>query len=343
MKVIFSTYLPVSLISGGPRVQLFQTAAELRKQNVSVSFFNQWNLKNFLKADLVHLFAANIGTYHLARILHQQNIPFVVSPIIFSQRSNNFIKLATKSTNFIKKIKPGFFSDFQITEDICNWALHSLPNTTDEYKLLNNGLNISKNKLTVIPNGVEKKFLTGSKTLFKNKYKVDNFILNVGHIGPERKNVLRLINAIKGTKYKLVVIGKISKDSSGGKCVVEANKNKNIILLDGIEHDSPLLRSAYASCKVFALPSLFETPGIAALEAALAGANIVITDKGGTKDYFNNFAEFVNPHSETSILSGIEKSFSKPKTTELQKHIQNNFLWSVVAKKTLAVYKKVLS
>jgi len=43
-----------------------------------------------------------------------------------------------------------------------------------------------------------------------------------------------------------------------------------------------MLASAYAACDVFVLPSMFETPGIAALEAGLAGAKIVITKYGGT-------------------------------------------------------------
>ncbi len=35
-----------------------------------------------------------------------------------------------------------------------------------------------------------------------------------------------------------------------------------------LDHDDPLLASAYAAARVFALPSWFETPGLAALEAA---------------------------------------------------------------------------
>ena len=41
--------------------------------------------------------------------------------------------------------------------------------------------------------------------------------------------------------------------------------------LGASDHDDPLLASAYAAARVFALPSWFETPGLAALEAALAG------------------------------------------------------------------------
>ena len=67
-----------------------------------------------------------------------------------------------------------------------------------------------------------------------------------------------------------------------------------------------LLASAYAACDVFVLPSQFETPGIAALEAGLAGAKIVITPVGGTKrSYFGNNAIYVEPTSTENIAEGI--------------------------------------
>ena len=48
------------------------------------------------------------------------------------------------------------------------------------------------------------------------------------------------------------------------------------------------LASAYAAARVFALPSWFETPGLAALEAGLAGCAVAITPYGSTRDYFGD-------------------------------------------------------
>ena len=41
--------------------------------------------------------------------------------------------------------------------------------------------------------------------------------------------------------------------------------------LGRLDHHDPLLASAYAAARVFALPSWFETPGLAALEAGPGG------------------------------------------------------------------------
>jgi glycosyltransferase involved in cell wall biosynthesis len=104
-----------------------------------------------------------------------------------------------------------------------------------------------------------------------------------------------------------------------------------------------MLASAYAACEVFVLPSLFETPGIAALEAGLAGAKIVITPHGGTRDYFGLLAQYVDPFSVESIRIGILSALSANRTDTLQHHIKKEFLWSTTAEKTLAVYQRVLS
>jgi glycosyltransferase involved in cell wall biosynthesis len=113
-------------------------------------------------------------------------------------------------------------------------------------------------------------------------------------------------------------------------------------MLDNISHESDLLASAYAACDVFVLPSLYETPGIAALEAALAGAKIVITGIGGTKEYFGQYAEYVEPTSVELIHHGITTALNKVSNNALREHVRREFLWERVAEKTVQVYRKVV-
>jgi glycosyltransferase involved in cell wall biosynthesis len=114
------------------------------------------------------------------------------------------------------------------------------------------------------------------------------------------------------------------------------------MILDSMAHDSGLFASAYAACDVFVLPSLFETPGIAALEAGLAGAKVVITPHGGTKEYFREYAEYVDPYSVENIRKGIQNSLNRQKNTQLRDHIKKNFLWKSVAQRLVALYQTVL-
>jgi glycosyltransferase involved in cell wall biosynthesis len=217
-----------------------------------------------------------------------------------------------------------------------------LPNTVTEADRISSGFGISKSKIKVIHNGVSKRFLNGNPDLFRKKYGMDKFILNVGHIGPYRKNMLRFIRAVKNLDYQTVIIGKVSDAGETSQVMKEAENNGRIHFISDIPNDSPLLASAYAACETFVLPSLFETPGIAALEAALAGAKIVITKYGGTKDYFENYVDYLDPYSPESIKNAIESSLNKSKNTAIKDHVENNFLWEKVAEKTLQTYQAII-
>ncbi len=342
MNITFVSYQSLSILHGGPRVQILQTKLELEKLGVNVSLFQPWERFDKHRCDLVHLFSANLGTFHLASVLNNFQIPFVSSSIFFTQHSSAFVRNILTASSLLKKIKSGIWTNYDYTKQICDWSKAVLPNTNDEATLICDGLGIPRYKINIIPNGVEARFEFGDPSLFKKKYGIENFILNVGHIGPERKNVLNLIRALKKIDQPAVIIGKVSDTPSGKQCIEEAKQAKNILIIEGLDNNSEMLASAYAACNVFTLPSLFETPGIAALEAALAGAKIVITPYGGTKDYFSSMAEYVEPNSVESIRSGIITALNSKKNPTLKEHIKREFLWSRVAEKTLAVYKSVL-
>jgi len=187
------------------------------------------------------------------------------------------------------------------------------PNTTEEGKLFIDAFGVSEKKLIVVPNGVEERFAHAAPGLFEREYGIKNFILSVGHIGPERKNILRLMEALERIDHPAAIIGCIENTPSGRACLERARRNPRLLIVDAIPHDSMLLASAYAACDVFVLPSQFETPGIAALEAGLAGAKIVITPVGGTKEYFGIDALYVEPTSTKNIAEGIQRALKNKK------------------------------
>ncbi|MFA6540147.1 MAG: glycosyltransferase [Bacteroidota bacterium] len=342
MKITFACYQSISIIHGGPRVQMLKTKAELEKLGVSVSLFQPWEPFDRTAADLVHLFSANLGTFHLAGVFQQYRIPFVTSSIFFTRHSPGFIRSTLQVNRFLKNMRSGIWTNYEYTRQICEWSRSVLPNTGDEGKLLERGMSIPREKIHTVPNGVDQRFEFGDPSLFKKKYGLDHFVLSVGHIGPDRKNALRLIKALQHIDAPAVLIGQVVDSPAARECVDEIKRSKNILLIEGLDNDSEMLSSAYAAADVFALPSLFETPGIAALEAGLAGANIVITPVGGTKEYFGDHAEYVDPYSIESIRNGIETMLNRKKSNALQKKIREEYLWKRVAEKTLEVYKSAL-
>jgi len=115
---------------------------------------------------------------------------------------------------------------------------------------------------------------------------------------------------------------------------------KNIIFLDHLSQKE--LVQYYQKAKVHILPSWFETCGLSTLEAAAMGCNVVITDKGFTREYFEDFAFYCDPSSPASILEAVENAASSPARQGLQEKILNCYTWKKAARETLKAYQKIL-
>jgi glycosyltransferase involved in cell wall biosynthesis len=330
------------MLKGGPRTQILQMKSCLEKRGVEVSLFNSWEEFQKDKIDLIHLFGANLGTYHFAREVHKLSIPTVVTPIFFTRHSSPFVRSVVAAHGIVRNLARGTWTDYGIASEICSWARAVLPNTMREARLVRYGLGVPNEKIQVIPNGVEERFYHADPKLFQEKYGIRDFVLNVGHIGPPRKNVLRLIRALEDVNVPAVIIGRIEQNSYGLQCLERAKRNPRLLVLDSLPNESGLLASAYAACDVFVLPSLFETPGIAALEAALAGAKIAITKYGGTEDYFGPYAEYVEPTSWELIHHGIISALNKKKDPALRERVYKEYLWDRVAELTAAAYERLV-
>ena len=339
MKICLATYPAVTLTGGGPFIKIEEIKKQLELLGHRVDFFDMWNLEQRITDyDIVHLVGANFAVFGLARTLKEAKINYLLEPVFFSNHSSKFIKRINSIDKHIRKLARGIWSDYGIIRDICSWSEMVLPNTNSEAEILSVGLSIPKEKFHVIPNGVSERFLSGDPGIFKNKFGINNFILYVGHLGFKRKNGLALVKALKKINHPAVIIGNIADAGEREEILSEIKNNKNIILIDPLKNSDPLLASAYAACDTFVLPSQFETPGIAALEAGLAGAKIVITPFGGTKEYFKDMAEYPDVFSIESIKDSIERSLNKHKDEKLRDHIKSNFLWSKIAGQTSEVY-----
>ncbi len=343
MKVLLAGYQATGLIQGGPLTQIRQSAEHLAVCGIEAGLFDSWARYSPGSVDLIHLFSAGVGTFHLAREIHERGIPLVVSPIMFSRHSARFLRTGLRMGRLLQRLGPGIWFDYQLMADICSWAATVVPNTRAEGDLVSQGLGVPAGKIRVVPNGVDPAFAAGDPSLFRREYGLDRFILNVGHVGPARKNVLTLIKALATIDHPSVIIGRIFEGPYADACRREAARHKQIRLIGPLPNDSPLLASAYAACEVFVLPSQFETPGIAALEAGLAGAKVVITDQGGTREYFGDLATYVDYRSVESIRAGVLAALAAPRGPALSERIRSNYLWQHIAEQLAQVYRDVLA
>tara|TARA_R110000868_G_scaffold396971_2_gene669424 strand:- start:2574 stop:3587 length:1014 start_codon:yes stop_codon:yes gene_type:complete len=336
MKVGFIAPLEIAAVNGGVRTQALQTANALKKLGVEIEFISP--LQESIDVDLVHIFVAGPSTLGILKRCSELGIKTVLSPVFFSNRTSSIISSSLKVEKLLSWFGSGIRSDFGIKAEACRIADIILPNTSAEAELIAKGFSINLSKISIIPNGVETRFTSATPDLFIQECNLKDFVLFVGQAGAPRKNLIKLLEAAPLIGSKIVVIGSLYDDEYGRECKALATKAGNVLFIPTLGHNAELLASAYAACDTFVLPSLFETPGIAALEAALAGAKISITNRGGTSDYFKDFAEYLVPESVQSIAEAINKSLLKEKNTELKDHILENFTWKNVAINTLKCY-----
>lgn len=342
MNVAYVAPMSIAAVNGGVRNQALKTISHIGAFGINPILLSPWDKLEEQQFDLVHVFGASSENAGIVKLLHTTGKPFVLSPVFFSRRNATAIRASITLEKLLRVVGSGIQSDFTIKAEMCRKATLVLPNTSNESDLIARGFSIPRHNIQHIPNGVEPRFTEADKQLFIGKYGISDFVLFAGEAGAPRKNVCRLLEAASQIDAPVVIIGSFYDDAYGHRCKELAQRNDNVTLIDTLPHDSDLLASAYAAADVFVLPSYYETPGIAALEAALAGAKIAITAFGGTTDYFKDDAHYLNPKSERSIVQAIQSALQTKPNGQLKERILNKFSWKSVAEKTAEVYKNLI-
>ncbi len=189
-----------------------------------------------------------------------------------------------------------------------------------------------------IPVGHEIGAIAGPE-LFEQKYGVRDFVLCVGRL-ETRKNQLMLLKALEDSDLTVVLAaGGFSYQLEYEAAVRSFKRRGKTIVLDRI--DAELLSSAYAACRVHALPSWYELPGLVSLEAAAHGKNIVVTRTGTTADYVGNKAFYCIPWDCDSILAAVTAAYYAPTSDGLVR-MARSFTWDEAVRRTIEAYNEVL-
>ena len=144
-----------------------------------------------------------------------------------------------------------------------------------------------------------------------------------------------MILAAQELDIPVVIIGSILEQDYYQE-IKQINYNKLYYLGPIFEKD--LLFSIFSACSLFCLPSMVETPGIAAMEAAYYNKPIVITKNGGTKYYFKDTAYYVDWKNIGDIKQGIKTMLNKKVST---KELISEYSWDKIASLYLNIYKKI--
>jgi glycosyltransferase involved in cell wall biosynthesis len=330
---------------GGGENQLFQTARELERQGWPVRPFCSWT-DRLKGARLLHLFGMSREGLELARIAKALRVPLAVSPICWfepgalaalaegpAQASLALLKWAARRAC---PWKLGWRAELLALAD------RILPNSEAEARQLVRLFGVEARRIAVVPNGVAERFAQADPARFRDVMEGRAFVLYVGRVEP-RKNVLGLIQAVRRLGVELAIIGAPVPGHPRYEAACRKAGAGFVRWIGAMSHDDPRLASAYAAAKVFALPSWFETPGLAALEAALAGCPIVLTPLGCTREYFGDHVEYARPDRPRMIAGALRRAWerNRPGDGALAERVRRQYTWPIVARRTAEVYAQI--
>ena len=377
LNVLMVPPASAAFVRGGVRTQVLQTAHGLRSLGASVEFISPDMSFDPRRFDVIHLFQAGYEMLSVSRVLSGDTAtPVVLSPVLYSRHSPAKVRQMLQVEEKCSRWLWGLTSEMKIKKDVCKRVRLLLPNTPAEAAFLREAFGISEDRIRWVPNGVESRFAKADSQLFEQETGLSHVTLFVGDVTSRRKNLLEVLRNYRanevirgasgrrkpdgvssGGRYApppLVLIGSTDGGGSYGEaCRRAIRENPDVIALGPLPQSSPLLASAYAAADVFLMPSLFETPGIAAMEAGLAGAVVVITAHGGTEDVFKNHAIYVEPHQTDAILEGVSKAYAiagnindgihenQLRPDVLRDHLLSHYTWQEVARQTLDAYNNV--
>ncbi len=344
MRVLFNVYPSAFQNPGGGEVQLLKTKEYLLKKGVDVKLFDQWH-DSLGQCDIFHTFGSVKDSLSIQQAAKHSGARTALSTICWYDLRSAFctytdlrgraMSMARHFAKLFLPLTPSMRKSLMHVSDIL------FPNSQMEAEQLTRYFHVPKEKIFVVPNGVDERFAHADPSLFTKEYGLENFILFVGRIEP-RKNQLAFVRAMRDTAQTIVFLGGALPDYEGYYALCKQEASPNMYFLDSVGHDDPLLASAYAACNTFALPSWFETPGLSALEAAMAGAKVVITEGGSTKEYFQDFVQYVKPNNARDIRQKTLDAFQRPKDGKLKDFVRQQYSWERVADATFEGYRRLM-
>lgn len=126
-------------------------------------------------------------------------------------------------------------------------------------------------KLVAVPNGIE-------NPPFDPAYKEEDFILFVGRL-VNTKGLKHLVQAMPDIGTRLIICGGGPEETRLRKQIAKLHLQDKVEMAGKVSEERKV--QLMSSCKLFVMPSIFESYGIAVAEAMSYGKAIVATNVGG--------------------------------------------------------------
>lgn len=357
IKAAFIARSTLNTVPGGDTIQVQQTAKWLRRLGVQVDILQSNARVEYSDYDLFHFFNLNRPADILPHI-KKISKPLFISPIMVDYSEYDryhrhglpgsiMRRLSPGSNEYLKTISRWIRGKDNLPGINYIWKGHRktileildsctaiLPNSKMELDRVEELFNIKK-PFAIIPNGIDREIFNSTG----EEKRLNNLVICVARI-EGIKNQVNLIKALNNTNYKLFLIGAAAPNQQAYYKMCKKIAASNIEFKGQLSQQD--LVEYYKIAKVHVLPSWFETCGLSSLEAAAMGCNIVITDRGFTKEYYGDDGVYCDPADPESIRRAIDEASVKETNKEFQNKILANYTWEKAALKTVEIYKKYI-
>jgi glycosyltransferase involved in cell wall biosynthesis len=244
-----------------------------------------------------------------------------------------------------------YFKRYHLSRFILKTAADLYLSITKQMKNELAMLGIPKNKIIYFPNAVD------SKIFQPKEKKMDNTILYVGRIGPDKglHVLLKSLTYIKNS-VDLEIIGPPDWNLNYYQNVlklieIENRKGKHKIrYLGRVDPNQTSLIQAYQKASILVLPSFFEAFGIVLLEAMSCETPVVSTYAGGIPEIvINGENGILVPVNNPSKLAEAIDYLLENKDVRMKfgkagrKRVVENFSVEVLAKNLCKIYEAMLN
>ena len=342
-KILLAGKLTALDAPGGGEIQMLALARALATVGVHARPWRPWE-ENFAGADCLHLFGSLPEHLPVVEAAHRQGVPVALSTITWFDLGSYWrepgpvLRRVAGCAQFLARARcprlPSWRRRLYHAVDLL------MPNSQAEADQLVRHFGVPAGRIHVVPNGADERFADADPEPFARLVQARRFVLAAGRIEP-RKNQLGLLQAMRGSGVPVVVLGDVvpGHESYAEKCRRRADENVRFV--GRVEHDDPLLACAYAACGCLVLASWYETPGLAALEAGMSGAPLVLPRGGSAVEYFGPLASYVKPNDPAGIRQAVLSALGRGRSRALAEHVRRNFSWTAAARVNLEAYEKV--
>jgi glycosyltransferase involved in cell wall biosynthesis len=324
MKIAFIIPCAVITYSGGIQVQGRMWKKGLENLGHQVDLIDVWGKHDWNSYDYIIIFG--IGKILIDYVTALKNYPhpkLISAPIIdYNGGMRNFII----RSRFYGSIRLRFYKPFHDLYYCRNDFNFFLVRSEHERRFITKGFGLNESHTRKVPISYR---IEGIPNIDFSKK--EDYVFHASRLGDPGKNVERLIKASIKYNFNLTLAGTLNEDRKSWLYNLISGHD-NIKYLGWIKDEE--LYDNYRRAKVLALPSLVEGVGMVALEAAVYGCEIVLTNLGAPKEYWDGRAVLVDPYDIDSIGQGVIEALKrKHAQPQLQKFIINNYSFESCSKK----------